>query len=197
MNQQKGLDEQTLKENLSRLSNLMTIQKKCKLDQKPELQNKMTKNSLFMNLKFFQKPQGQNDDVPKNIKVPETTSTQSQTPKTIIKKQMHRPQSMAVFKQISEFRELQHQESLIQQEFSHYKDWIGLSVVDRNEIFQKKKQQKIKKLQEEKEQEILRVCTFKPKLSQQIKYQNPQSWIISKSYLDLHKQKQNYNDKLY
>ncbi|CAD8124669.1 unnamed protein product [Paramecium sonneborni] len=197
MNQSTGLDEQTLKENLSRLSNLMTTQKKSKMDQKPDLQNQMIKKTIFMNLKFFVKPQVQKVQVSKNTKVPETTSTQSQTPKTITKQQMYRPQSMALFKQISEFRELKQQESSIKQELSHYKDWVGLSVVHRNEIFQKKKQLKIKRLQQEKEQQIISACTFTPKLSQQIKYSSPQSQIISKSYLDLHKLKQNYNDKLY
>ncbi|CAD8100659.1 unnamed protein product [Paramecium primaurelia] len=199
MNQSTQLDDNTLKENLSRLSNLMSTQKKNQMDQKPLQQNQQMKKTIFMNLKFFVKPQVPKvqAQTQKNTKVPETTSTQSQTPKTITKQQMYRPQSMALFKQISEFREIKYQESSIKQDLSHYKDWVGLSVVDRNEIFQKKKQLKIKKLQEEKEQQIINACTFTPKLSQQIKYSSPQSQIINKSYLDLHKQKQNYNDKLY
>ncbi|CAK58950.1 unnamed protein product (macronuclear) [Paramecium tetraurelia] len=204
MNQLVSIDS-TLQANLERLSYLMAQKKEKKPDFRDQFKTQTNSKKIFVNLRAFvkqpQPPSPPSQNQYKEHKIPsQTITTQTQTPKTpTYRQQFIRQQSLAQLEPC--FRRQEISASNIMSERTDvkasYKNWVGLSVIERNELFLKKKQQKLQKMRVDKDEQELSKCTFSPHFYNPISIERPSSCCQNKSYQDIHKQRKNQNEKLY
>ncbi|CAD8114171.1 unnamed protein product [Paramecium sonneborni] len=204
MNQLVSIDS-TLQANLERLSYLMAQKKEKKPDFRDQFQTHSNTKKIFVNLRAFVKqpqppsPPSQNQQKEQKI-ASLTTTTQTQTPKTPNHRQQFlRNQSLAQLEPFIRRQEISANNIMSERTNTKacYKNWVGLSVIERNDLFLKKKQEKLKKMRENKDEQEISKCTFTPHFYNQIHIERPSSCFQNKSYQDIHKLRKNQNEKLY
>lgn len=63
---------------------------------------------------------------------------------------------------MTEISKLLQRDSKINKSNRSYNNWVGLSVIERNRLFLERKQKKLQKLREIKDEKELSKCTFAP-----------------------------------